>query len=402
MSRPLIDNRSARRLFLARHGLSDRTSGTGRGADLLSVIQGLGFVQLDSVNTFARAHDLILWSRRHNYQPDALGKLFTKDRALFEHWTHDASVLPIHLFPHWRHRFDRNRTRLEERWTKWHKHDFMAEVDAIRSHITTHGPCTSSDVGPDEGRKSGGWWDWHPSKTALEYLWQVGEVSVVRRDGFSKVYDLTENVIPATYREPSPDLDASLDWGMNAALDHLGFANAKELRAFHQLFTPEEVKRWVENARSTGQIAEVTIQGADGLLRPSFMRPGAWEDQVPAPLDRIRILSPFDPALRDRDRAERLFGFAYRIEMFVPAPKRRYGYYVFPVLEGDRIIGRIDMKADRAAGQLNVTAFWPEVGIAIGKGRLARLQDTLDRAAVFGGCDRVVYAPDWLRSDHPA
>ena len=132
------------------------------------------------------------------------------------------------------------------------------------------------------------------------------------------------------------------------------------------------------------------------------MRPGAWEDQVPAPLDRIRILSPFDPALRDRDRAERLFGFAYRIEMFVPAPKRRYGYYVFPVLEGDRIIGRIDMKADRSVGQLNVTAFWPETGIAMGKGRLARLEDTLDRAAVFGGCDRVVYAPDWIRQDHPA
>jgi uncharacterized protein YcaQ len=121
------------------------------------------------------------------------------------------------------------------------------------------------------------------------------------------------------------------------------------------------------------------------------------EEAAPEPSTRVRILSPFDPALRDRNRAERLFGFNYRIEIFVPAPKRIYGYYVFPVMEGDRMIGRIDAKADRAANLLDVTAFWPEAGVAMGKGRVARLMAEIERLATFAGLEGIRYAPDWLR-----
>ena len=148
-----------------------------------------------------------------------------------------------------------------------------------------------------------------------------------------------------------------------------------------------------------GEIEEVLIEGADGALRRSFARPGLSDAALatPEPGNRVRLLSPFDPALRDRNRAERLFGFRYRIEIFVPAPQRVYGYYVFPLLEGSRLIGRIDMKADKAAGVLTVTALWPEDGVNMGKGRQARLMAELERAARFAGCGSIAFATGWAR-----
>lgn len=154
----------------------------------------------------------------------------------------------------------------------------------------------------------------------------------------------------------------------------------------------------MRGALQRAEIVEVGIEGADGQVRRSFARPGIGEAaDPPEPPGRVRILSPFDPALRDRNRAERLFGFHYRIEVFVPEAKRKYGYYVFPVLEGARIIGRIDMKADRQADRLAVRAFWPEAGIAMGAGRRARIEAELDRMARFAGVSRVELAGDWLR-----
>jgi len=141
----------------------------------------------------------------------------------------------------------------------------------------------------------------------------------------------------------------------------------------------------------------VDVTGVDGKLRRSFARPNVLDEAGISLSKRVRIMSPFDPALRDRKRAERLFGFHYRIEIFVPAPKRTYGYYVFPVLEGDQLIGRIDMKADRAAKRLDVTAFWPEASVKMGVGRIARLKSELDRAARFAGCQETAFAPDWQR-----
>jgi len=168
-----------------------------------------------------------------------------------------------------------------------------------------------------------------------------------------------------------------------------------ELAAFWDTVTPAEAKAWCTAALADGRVIEVDVEGVDGKLRRSFARPDVM-DQTPASMpNRVRILSPFDPALRDRKRAERLFGFHYRIEIFVPAPKRKYGYYVFPVMEGDGLIGRIEVK--RNGKKLDVVAFWPEAGTAMGVGRLKKLGAEIERAARFAGCDAIVYADDWLR-----
>lgn len=392
---PVIDNRRARHIFLVRHGLSGAPSGGGKSADVAGVIGDLGFVQLDSVNTFARAHDLILWSRRQQYRPPALGHALARDRHVFEHWTHDAAAIDIALFPHWRHKFARDAATLEGRWKEWRRDDFTKKIDEVLRQVSDHGACGSGDVGTDESRGSGGWWDWHPSKTALEYLWRSGQLSVVRRDGFKKVYDLTERVIPVAQLNAHVTEAETVDWACGAALDKLGFGTSTELAAFWDLTTKAEAKDWAKAALADGRVIEVDIAGADGSTKRVFARPDIMDLTVDTPQTRIRILSPFDPVLRDRKRAEWLFGYHYRIEIFVPAPKRQYGYYVFPVMEGDQLIGRIDMK--RNGNILDVTAFWPEAGVAMGAGRLARLDAELKRAAKFGGCGDVRFADGWLR-----
>lgn len=394
---PTLANTAARRLFLDRQGLTTTPTGPATGPDLLALIEQLGFVQVDSINTVERAHHMILFARRQSYRPENLRPLLERDRSLFEHWTHDASILPATSFPHWKHRFARDRTRLIARWETWHREGFVEKFDEVLEHVVNNGPVRSSEVGQNEKRGSGGWWDWHPSKTALEYLWRTGQLAVTRRDGFQKVYDLTERVIHPHHLAPEPSENATLDWACRAALNRLGFATPGEIAAFFAAITPAEAKAWCAAALARGEIAEVMVELQNGPPRRSFALPGLLAEQPDALPERVRILSPFDPALRDRARAERLFGFHYRIEVFVPEAQRRYGYYVFPVLQGDRLIGRIDMKCDRAAGLLAVRAFWPEAGALLGKGRLLRLEAELDRMARFADVEGVVFAEGWMR-----
>lgn len=394
-----LSNGAARRLFLDRHALAEAPAGPATGADLARLIDRIGFVQLDSINTVERAHHMILWARRQGYRPEALKRLHERDRGVFEHWTHDASILPVHLHRYWHHTFARREARMRARWDKWFRPGYEGQLDSMLERIAAQGPVSSSDVGEGEERSSGGWWDWNPSKTALEWLWHTGKLAVTRRDGFQKVYDLAERVIPAQHYGPAPDEAEMVDWACNAALDRLGFADATELRGYWGHVTPAEVRDWVAGALKRGEIEAIEVQGATGAARRSFARPGVEAAALAAPeaTGRLRILSPFDPALRDRDRAEFLFGFHYRIEVFVPEPKRVFGYYVFPLLEGDRLVGRIDVKAFRDAGALRVRAVWPEAGVRFGAGRVQRLEAELDRLARFAGCDRVEFGAGWLR-----
>lgn len=151
------------------------------------MLGNLNFVQVDSINTMARAHDLILRSRQQCYRPVDLRKMVDHERSAFEGWTHDASILPIEAFPHWQNKFTRDAVLLQQRWKTWHRGDFLAQAQTILDQIARQGPLGSRDIGKQEKRSSGGWWDWHPSKTALAYLWRTGHIAVTRRNGFSKV-----------------------------------------------------------------------------------------------------------------------------------------------------------------------------------------------------------------------
>ncbi|MEM6665402.1 MAG: crosslink repair DNA glycosylase YcaQ family protein [Pseudomonadota bacterium] len=397
MVRALISNEHARRLFLDRHLLLRPGSGAGRGTDLDSVLNDLGFVQVDSVNTLARAHDLILWSRRRQYRPRSLEHLVARHRTAFEHWTHDAAVIPMPFYPMWRLKFMRDKARLRARWPHWRRDGWEAEIRTVLGHVADHGATCSLDVGGDETKASSGWWDWHPSKTALEFLWRSGELAICHRQGFRKFYDLSERVIPAEYLNARLDDGEIVDWAMAAALDRLGFGTSGELAAFFDIVTRDEAKAWCTEALGSGRIVEADIEMADGSLRQSFVTEAILDTMVslPEPSSCVRLLSPFDPALRDRKRAERLFGFHYRIEIFVPEAKRQYGYYVFPVLQGTRLIGRLDAK--RTGNTLVVRAFWPEAGVRMGKARSAGLEAELDRVRPLAGVETIAWHSGWLR-----
>lgn len=392
MSHPyLINNRDARRLFLSRQGLSDSPTSKISHSDLLNSIKALGFVQLDSINTVARAHHMILFSRHQTYRPEQLTHLLEKDRSLFEHWTHDASIIPTEFYPYWRHRFARKQAKLLDRWRKHREQGFEEILEDILRHITDKGPTMAREIG-SKTKKGTGWWDWHPEKTALELHWHTGNLAVAGRKNFQKIYDLSENVIPHAHLSLQVTETEFIDWCCREALNRLGVATSGEVAAFWDLITPKESALWCKEMLSKKHLIEVDVMPVkDGNPRRSFAFP-ELPDQLTViedPPDRIRVISPFDPLIRDRKRCERLFGFDYRIEVFVPEKKRQYGYYVFPLLEGSRFIGRIDMK--RIKDKLVVKGVWLEPGVKMGKMRQAALDAELDRQRRFIGVQKIVY-----------
>ena len=303
---PRLSNRAARKLFLDRHGLGRPPE----GEDLARLIERLGFVQIDSIATVERAHHMILASRRRSYRPQHLDDLLERRRALFEHWTHDASVIPMSFYPYWQLRFRRDAKMLRARWRNWRRAGFEDRFDDVLERIREGGPVMAREFGGGRRRDASGWWDWHPSKTALEFLWRTGALAIDRREGFQKVFDLADHVIPAPFRAAVPDDRETLDWACAGALDRLSFASPREIAAFWDAASLDEARAWCA-ARDASELIEVEVEGArPGEARHLFARPDIREqaERAPEPPAGVRVLSPFDPLLRDRKRTEWLFG----------------------------------------------------------------------------------------------
>jgi uncharacterized protein YcaQ len=364
---PIISASAARTLLLDGQGLLADPVRRAGPATAQQVVERLGFVQVDSIQRMERAHHLILGARIDGYRAAHLDHATFRKRGLFEHWTHDASLIPVRWFHHWRPRFERTAARM--RRANW-----FAELGArpddlleqVHARIAREGPLRVSDFERPADHVVG-WWNWTAEKVALEYLWHTGRLAIRGRDRFQKVYDLTERVFPEAHARAAPSDAEHVEWACAEALDRLGVATIAELRAFFAAVTTAEVRAWSRQAVTEGRAIDVLVESADGKPPRRALATPDWERRLrraPAPLERLRVLAPFDPLVRDRDRLERLFGFAYRFEAFVPAPKRRYGYYVMPILDGDRVIGRLDPRHDRDAGVIEVEGLWWEPGIA--------------------------------------
>jgi uncharacterized protein YcaQ len=398
-SAPTVPAATARRLLLGAQGLLDDPRRRPTADALYEIIERLGFVQIDSINVVERAHHLTLAARLQSYQPKLLERLLERDRRLFEHWTHDASAIPTRWYPYWHARFERYRQKvLEHPWWRERVGDRPGELTAeVLGRIRREGPVMTRDF--EDQRPAGTdktWWGWKPEKAALEYLWRTGELAVARRINFHKVYDLTERVLPEAHAAPRPDPEEHLDWACRTALERLGIASPDEIAGFWRAVSLEEARAWCERAAAAEEIVPVLVETLDGSApRRSWALPG-WEERLaalpPAP-PRIRLLSPFDPILRDRKRTLRLFGFDYRFEAFVPAPQRRWGYYILPILEGERLIGRLDPKLRRDEGVLEIRQVWWEPGVRESKGRRAALEAAVERLARLTGAATVQLAP---------
>lgn len=379
-SRLLIKNKDARRLWLKSHGLAGAPVGR---LDVMEIIRSLGFVQLDTIQVVSRAHHHILWSRNQNYREKMFDPLLAKERAVFEHFTHDASVLPMETLPFWGRQFERKRDQIEK--GGWFKNMPDAKGRAqIKDRIEREGALSTHAF--DTKRKDPkAVWSRPPHKMALDYMWYCGELATCYRENFTKYYNLPERVFPPQLRNHHVSDPDQIDWLCDQALQRLGFATPKELQGFWDAVTLAEAREWLVQKVD---LVPVQVEGSDGQLRECFAASDI-EDRLSAldkPTSRLRILNPFDPAIRDRDRLLRLFGMEYRIEIFVPAAKRKYGYYVYPLLEGSRFVGRIEIECDRKKEVLALKRLWVEPKISWTAARDHKLHAELERLARFVGC----------------
>ena len=408
MTAPLpIDNAAARRLWLSCQGLSrsgfgapsdgHRTSPTSVLDAAGAVVDGLGMVQLDPIRTVARAHEHILWSRCSRARPPTFERLI-ETRRVFEHFSHDAVILPISLWPYWRRQRAR-RARTLERGSWGQSLPPPAVRAAVLARIEREGALCSRDF-ERSGPRTGAW-SKPPHKVALDWLWLSGALAVSHRRGFLKHYDLAERVIPDAVREEARDDTVQIDRLCREALLRLGVASVGELQRFWDAVTRAEAQAWVDTHRH--ELVDVLVTAADGR-RSLAVAPADVEARLSSsrePGSRLRIVNPFDPIVRERARLERLFGFDYRIEIYVPPAKRRYGYYVFPLLEGTRPVGRAEIRANRERDRLETPALWLEPGVRFGRGRRARLEAELGRFARLAGVSGADEAPE-PRENAPA
>lgn len=381
-----IPNRTARQLWLHVSGLGDTPTGL---LDLKALIHDLGFVQLDTIQVVARAHHHILWSRNQNYREPMMDGCLAKDRAVFEHFTHDASVLPMEFLPMWQRQFRRMQDKVSR--ASWFGKQLADDhLDHIRHRITEEGPLSTHDFDTKiEGARE--MWKRPPHKIGLDYLWYSGELATCHRDGFTKYYDLAERVFPEDLRTQEVPDHEQIDWLCHAALDRIAVGTQGEIRKFWDATEVSEVAEWAE--RSAPALVPVRIESADGGWTTALAAPDI-EERLAAltpPTSRLRILNPFDPAIRDRVRLKRLFGFDYTVEMFVPAAKRVWGYYVYPLLEGDRFVGRIEVKADRKLDRLTILNLWWEPGVRVTAQRQGKLESELVRLARLAGVSEIVW-----------
>jgi uncharacterized protein len=352
----------ARRIALAAQLFVPQAAAPQGIATLAKIVHRLGAVQIDSVNVLVRSHYLPVYSRCGSYAPALLERAaYDGSRALFEYWGHEASLLPVDLYPLFRWRMERARNgegtwKRLRRYATSHKGLVLAALEQIRER----GPLGASELA-DSGKSKGSWWGWSQGKEILEWLFWIGDVTTARRRNFERLYDLTERVLPQRVRTatvPSPE-QARREL-MAVAARALGVATSRDLRDYFRL-PAEDAQVRVAELVEEGTLQPVTVEG---WKQQAYLHVDA---ACPRRAEVSALLSPFDSLIWERQRTERLFGFHFRLEIYTPVHKRQHGYYVLPFLCGDRLVGRVDLKANRQSSRLEVRGGSVEEGVRVGK-----------------------------------
>lgn len=339
---------------------AQRPRSTIRASALLKVVDRLALLQIDSVNVLSRAHYLPLFSRLGSYDRAILDDLTysARKRRFFEYWAHEASFLPMTLFPllRWRMEDAKRGVGIYGSLREFAR-DQPDYISTVYDQIRSRGPLSARDL-DDAGKRVAGWWGWSPGKIALEYLFWTGAVTAATRRNFERLYDLTERVIPADiHNAPPPGRCEAIRQLVQLSARALGVATFSDLRDYFRL-PLDDTKRAVAELVEDGELKPVSVET---WRQPAYI---PRDLTLPRSTPACRsLISPFDPLVWERNRTERLFGFSYRLEIYTPAPRRKYGYYVLPFLEGDRFSARVCLKADRSRSLLLVNTAYAEAPI---------------------------------------
>lgn len=363
MSLPLLSLSAARHLHLAAQGLLKKPRRRAQPADILSTVQRMSLLQIDTINIVARSPYLVLFSRLGSYPSQWLDESLSKGE-LMEYWAHEACFLPRSDFALVRHRMlapEKMGWKYRQAWMLEH----AAEIEQLIAHIQENGPVRSADF--EHPRKgTSGWWEWKPHKRHLEGLFTSGKVMVIERRNFQRVYDLTHRVMP--HWDDERDLlsrEAAEAIMLENSARSLGIFRSQWLADYYRLRQPA-LKPLLEMWQQEQRIIPVMVEtlGEMWLHKELFpLLPQALEGKLQA--THSTVLSPFDPVVWDRKRAEQLFGFSYRLECYTPAPKRQYGYFVLPLLHKGQLVGRMDAKMHRKTGTLEIIALYLEEGVRV-------------------------------------
>src|SRR4051794_38971165 len=370
----------ARRVALAAQGFGSPAPRT-----LRAVLDRVGLIQIDSVNVLVRAHYMPAYSRLGPYRTDLLERAsWYAPRRLFEYWGHEASLLPVAFQPLLRWRMDRAG---QDAWGGVRRvaREHPDVVARVLESIRERGPVAASELVEHRPRRSGPWWDWSDVKRACEWLFWSGQITSARRRNFERLYDVPERVLPReVLAAPTPEPAEAQRELVRIAARALGVAAEPDLRDYFRLPAADAKLRVAELAE-TGELVPVEVEGWNAR---AYLDPAA---RVPRRVEARALLGPFDSLLWERGRTERLFGFRFRLEIYVPAEQRVHGYYVLPFLLGERLVARVDLKADRQAGALLVQAAHAEPGAT--PETAEALRGELDRLAEWLGLGDVVVVP---------
>ncbi|MFC4140481.1 MULTISPECIES: winged helix-turn-helix domain-containing protein [unclassified Microbacterium] len=376
----------ARRMTLGAQGFSRRRPDTVSPRHLHRAMERMGVLQIDSVNVFARSHYLPVFARLGEYAPAQFDRTFFSPSSRYvEYLAHEAAFVPAEDWALWRFRMDDFRRKWErdaDSWLNANGRTLAWVLDELRDR----GPLRPADLRDDAPRERGGWWNWDEVKMALEHLWRVGDVAVSGRRGFERSYALAEDVIPADALAREVTRDAAIRELVLRAARAYGVASEADIADYHRIRDRAAVRHAIDDLTDAGELAPVVVRGWERLGKqvPAWTHTGA---ALPRRIDGAALLTPFDPVVWFRDRALRVFDLDYRIEIYVPAEKRRFGYYSLPVLVGDRIVARVDLKADRQASALLVqSAWWEPQSRASDADQIA---GELLRAASWQGLERI-------------
>ena len=367
-----ISKKEARKIILGAQGLNKVTP-FGSGASSVSkAIEHLGYVQIDTISVVERAHHHVLWSRIPNYKTEWLDHVQLKTRSVFEYWAHAAAYLPMKDFRFSLPVMDAFRSK-KDRWPKSQQKEMKSVMDRIRGE----GSVMSRHF--ESNHKGGTWWDWKPAKWALQRLYLEGHLMVSHREGFQRVYDLPERIIPSGVDTSTPDWRAYYSWLILNTLNAQGIASRNEL--FHlRHIDHKKFDKVTDELIEEEKIISVKIEG----LKAYYTLPSYLDHPIRI-ADRISILSPFDNTIIWRNRIRDIFDFDYTLECYLPAHKRIYGYFCLPILKKDEFIGRADIKADRKTGELQVKkVFWTDPKVEEKVKQL--FDDALERFAGFNHC----------------